>query len=259
MILKDKVVIVTGAGPGMGNKLCGLIAEEGAKIVLAARSKDYIDEVAENIRKAGGQALAVKADVGIRADCDALAAAAVEKFGAIHGLVNSAYRPGVFRPFEEADLDDWKASLDVTLFGALNMIQAVLPTMKKTGGSIVNVGTMETRKPIADHGSYTVPKAALQAATRQLAVELGKYKIRINSAVIGWMWGAPVEFYMNAMSSQTGVPVETMIAQTAATIPLGHIPPDFECAKSIIALLSDYNSQVTGAAVDINGGEYLAL
>lgn len=259
MILKDKVVIVTGAGPGMGSKLCGLVAEEGAKVVLAARTKDYVEELAESIRKAGGQALAVQADVGSRADCDRLAAAAVEKFGAIHGLVNSAYRPGTFRPFEEADLDDWKASIDVTLFGSLNMIQSVLPTMKKTGGSIVNVGTMETRKPIADHGSYTVPKAALQAATRQLAVELGKYKIRVNSAIIGWMWGAPVEFYMNAMANQTGVPVETMIAQTAATIPLGHIPPDFECAKSIIALLSDYNSQVTGAAVDINGGEFLAL
>jgi NAD(P)-dependent dehydrogenase (short-subunit alcohol dehydrogenase family) len=91
VILKDKVVIVTGAGPGMGSKLCALIAEEGAKIVLAARTKDYVEELADNIKKAGGQALAVQADVSVRADCDRLAAAAVERFGAINGLVNSAY------------------------------------------------------------------------------------------------------------------------------------------------------------------------
>lgn len=260
MILKDNTVIVTGVGPGMGGKLCALAAQEGANVVLAARSTAYIEQVAGDIRAAGGRALAVTADVGKKEDCERLAAETLKAFGSVDGLVNSAYRPGDFTAFETADLEDWRASFDVTLFGALRMAQAVLPAMKaKGGGSIVNISTMESRKPIANHGSYSVSKAALHASTRQLALELGKYNIRVNNAVIGWMWGASVEGYMNEMSRQTGVPVEQMVAQVAAAIPLGRIPPDSECARSVLMLLSSYCSQVTGAALDINGGDFLPL
>jgi NAD(P)-dependent dehydrogenase (short-subunit alcohol dehydrogenase family) len=148
----------------------------------------------------------------------------------------------------------------VTLFGSLQMIKSVLPHLKAGGGgSIVNVSTMETRKPLAAHGGYAVPKSALNGATRQLAVELGKYKIRVNTAVMGWMWGAPVEGYVTGMAGQMGTTPEAMIAGIAANIPLGHIPPDEECAKTILTLLSDYASQVTGTAIEINGGEYVSL
>jgi len=260
MILQGKTVIVTGVGPGMGNKLCALAAREGANVVLAARSTAFIEQVAQEIRTAGGRALAVTADVGKPADCERLVAETLQAFGGIDGLVNSAYRPGNFTDFENADLDDWRAAFDVTLFGSLRMVQAVLPAMKQQGaGSIVNISTMEARKPIAGHGSYSVSKAALHASTRQLALELGQYNIRVNNAVIGWMWGAPVASYMADMSRQTGVPVEQMVAQVAQGIPLGRIPPDSECARSVLMLLSDYCSQVTGAALDINGGDFLPL
>lgn len=260
MILNNKTVIVTGVGPGMGGKLCAQAAREGANVVLAARSTPYIEEIAAEIRAAGGQALAVTTDVGKAEDCERLAAAALEKFGRIDGLVNSAYRPGEFTLFENADLEDWRASFEVTLFGSLRMVRAVLPAMKAAGGgSIVNISTMEARRPIAEHGAYSVSKAALHASTRQLALELGKYKIRVNNAVIGWMWGASVEGYFNAMSQQNGVPVEQMAAQVAANIALGAIPPDGECANSVLMLLSDFSSQVTGAALDINGGDFLPL
>ncbi len=259
-MLSNKVVIVTGAGPGMGRKLCLEAAKVGAKVVLAARSKGFIDGVAAEIEATGARAIAVTGDVSRQADCDAIAAAAIRHFGRIDGLVNSAYGAGSFVPFEEADLNEWRSALEVTLFGALQMARAVLPQMKaQGGGAIVNVGTMETRKPLPAHGSYTVPKAALLAATRQLAVELGRYGIRVNTALPGWMWGAPVENYMKNAAAQSGAPIETIKAGISANIPLGHIPPDEECAKSVLMLLSDYASQVTGAALDINGGEYVAL
>lgn len=260
MILKDKTIIVTGVGPGMGTKLCVQAAAEGANVVLAARSANHLQAVADQIKQAGGKAHAVTCDVGKSEDSERLVDEALKAFGRVDGLVNSAYRPGNFAPFEVADLDDWRASFEVTLFGALRLVQAVVPSMKANGGgSIVNISTMETRRPIAEHGTYVVSKAALHAATRQMALELGKYNIRVNNAVIGWMWGATVEGYMTQMSEQSGVPVETMVAQIAANIPLGHIPPDGECARSVLMLLSDYCSQVTGAALDINGGDFLAL
>jgi len=260
MLLSGKTIIVTGVGPGMGSKLCQQAAREGANVVLAARSTQFVQTLAEDIRAAGGQALAVAADVGKKADCARVAEAAVQAFGAIQGLVNSAYRPGAFTPFEEADLDDWRASMEVTLFGSLQMIQAVLPAMRAAGGgSIVNISTMEARKPIATHGSYTVSKAALHASTRQLALELGRFNIRVNNAVIGWMWGATVEGYMAEMAKQSGIAAETLVAQIAANIPLGRIPPDGDCGKAVLMLLSDYCSEVTGAALDVNGGDFLSL
>src|SRR4051812_14610942 len=107
MILQDKVVIISGVGPGMGVKLAKGAAEEGACVVLGARSADYLEDVARGIRDAGGQALAVPTDVTDPGACRRIADAAVEKFGRIDGLVNSAYRIGTFAPFEEADLADW--------------------------------------------------------------------------------------------------------------------------------------------------------
>ncbi len=258
-MLTDKVVIITGIGPGMGRKLALEAAKVGAKLVLAARSKDFVEGVAREVQAAGGKAIAVTADVSKQEDCNRIVAAAVAEYGKLDGLVNSAYGSGPFVSFEDGDLNDWRKAMDVTLFGTLQMVKAALPHMKDKGGSIVNVGTMETRKPLVAHGSYVVPKVALGGATRQLAIELGKYKIRVNSAIMGWMWGAPVESYMTHMAKENGTTLDAMKAGISANIPLGHIPPDQECAKAILVLLSDFTSQVTGAALDINGGEYVPL
>jgi NAD(P)-dependent dehydrogenase (short-subunit alcohol dehydrogenase family) len=254
MLLQDKVVIVTGIGPGMGRKLALKAGEAGARLVLAARSKDFVESVA---REVGDNALAVMADVSKQEDCDRIAAAAVEHFGRIDGLVNSAYGSAPFIAFEDADLAEWRRAMDVTVFGTLQMVKSVLPHMKKTGGSIVNVSTMETRKTLPGHGGYVIAKVGLAGVTRQLAVELGKYKIRVNTAVIGWMWGTPVENYVADMAEQTGQSVEDFKAGVSANIALGRIPPDQDCAKAILLLLSDHASEVTGASLDVNGGEYM--
>jgi NAD(P)-dependent dehydrogenase (short-subunit alcohol dehydrogenase family) len=258
-MLTDKVVIITGIGPGMGRKLALEAAKVGAKLVLAARSKDFVEGVAQEVRAAGGKAVAVTADVSKQEDCDRIVATAIAEYGQLNGLVNSAYGSAPFISFEDGDLNDWRKAMDITLFGTLQMVKSALPHMKAAGGSIVNVGTMETRKPLPAHGAYVVPKVALGGATRQLAIELGKYKIRVNSAIMGWMWGTPVEGYVTSRAQETGTTLEAMKASVSANIPLGHIPPDEECAKAILVLLSDYTSQVTGAALDINGGEYVPL
>jgi NAD(P)-dependent dehydrogenase (short-subunit alcohol dehydrogenase family) len=253
-MLSNKVVIVTGIGPGMGRKLALEAGKVGAKLVLAARTADFVESVAREI---GDEAIAVTADVSKQADCDRIAAAAIARFGRIDGLVNSAYGSAPFVAFEDGDLADWRRSMDITVFGTLQMVKSVLPHMKTTGGSIVNVSTMETRKTLVGHGAYVVPKVALSGVTRQLAAELGKYNIRVNTAVMGWMWGTPVENYIGHMAEAAGKSVADFKAGVAANIALGHIPPDQDCAKAILLLLSDYACEVTGASLDVNGGEYM--
>jgi NAD(P)-dependent dehydrogenase (short-subunit alcohol dehydrogenase family) len=116
---------------------------------------------------------------------------------------------------------------------------------------------LPTRRFRANEGSYAIAKTALEAAGRQMALELGPHNIRVNTAVMGWMWGASVEGHMNHMAEQQGVPVQNLIDGVAAQIPLRRIPPDEECARSILFLLSDLSSVVTGASINVNGGEHM--
>jgi NAD(P)-dependent dehydrogenase (short-subunit alcohol dehydrogenase family) len=260
MLLKDQAVIITGVGPGMGRKLALLAAREGAKVAVSARSRDFVREVVAEIEAAGGSAIGVPTDVAEDAQCDHLAAATLEAFGRIDGLVNSAYRHKEFVAFENGDLDEWQANMNVTLFGALRMARAVIPAMKRQGGgAIVNIGTKSATKAVIGHGDYGTAKAAMSAATRQLATELGQYGIRVNIARMGWMWGAPVEGALRHRAEAQGITLEQMVANVASGIPLGRIPTDEECAKTVIFLLSDYASAVTGAALDVNGGEFMPL
>jgi NAD(P)-dependent dehydrogenase (short-subunit alcohol dehydrogenase family) len=260
MLLKDKTVIITGVGPGMGRKLSLLAAKDGAKVAVSARSEGFVRDVVREIEAAGGTALGVPTDVSDDVQCFRLATATLEAFGRIDGLVNSAYRHGDFIPFENADLAEWQANMNVTNFGALRMCRAVIPAMKRQGGgAIVNVSTKSSTKAVVGQGDYGVAKAALNAATRQLATELGKYNIRVNVTRMGWMWGAPVEGALERRAAARGITLEQIKAEVAANIPLGRIPTDEECARTVIFLLSDYASAVTGAALDVTGGEFMPL
>lgn len=259
MLLAGKVVIVTGVGPGMGCKLAGLAAAEGARVALAARSADFLGQVASEIRAAGGECIAVPTDVAVDAACQALAARTLEAFGRIDGLVNSAYRVATFGSLETDDLAAWAANMDVTCFGALRMAKAVLPAMKaQGGGAIVNVTAMAAVQPAPGQADYATAKAALEGATRQMAKEFGRYNVRVNATRMGWLWGAPVQGYLRQQSQATGIPEAELAKPIAARITLGIIPPDEECARTALLFLSDYTRMVTGAVLDVNGGEYFS-
>lgn len=255
MILKDKVVIVTGAGPGMGQAVCRGAAAEGAKVVVSARSVAAIEAIVADIIDKGGEAIAVPCDVSQTGQCQALAQAALDKWGRINGLVNSAYYHPDWASLETHSIDQLLNAFDVNAAGPLRMAQAVIPAMRaQGGGSIVNVSTLATRKPMPGEGGYAMAKSALNQLTRQLAVELSGSGIRVNTTLMGWMMGAPLEGYIASLGDQA----EAFRTQRASEIPVGHIPPDAACAKAVYFLLSDYASEITGAALDVNGGDWVA-
>jgi NAD(P)-dependent dehydrogenase (short-subunit alcohol dehydrogenase family) len=259
MLLTDKVVIVTGVGPGMGRKLALIGAAEGAKIAVAARSDGFVREVTDEISAQGGQAIAVPTDVTDPAQCERLAAATLEAFGRIDGLINSAYAFDGGKPLDTHGLNHWAGNMDVTFFGAMRMIAAVIPAMKRQrDGSIVNVSTRSVAQPLAGEGAYVAAKSALHGATRQLAVELGPFNIRVNAPRMGWLWGLPVQSHLHHMAEARGIPQQQIIDGIAAQIPVGMIPPDEDCAKSVLFFVSDYARMVTGTSLDINGGQYMA-
>lgn len=255
MILKDKVIIITGAGPGMGQAMCRGAAAEGAKVVVSARSVDAINAIVADIKAQGGEALAVRCDVSKAEDCNALAKAALDQWGRIDGLVNSAYYHPDWANLEAHSIDQVSRVMDVVAVGGLRMAQAVIPAMKaQKKGAIVNISTLATRKPMPGEGGYAMAKAALSQMSRQLAVELGGTGIRVNTALMGWMDGVPLGHYF-ASQGEAGAALRK---QREREIPVGHIPADKDCAKAVYFLLSDYASEISGAALDVNGGEWVA-
>ncbi len=254
MILKDKVVIITGAGPGMGQAMCRGAAAEGAKVVVSARSVDAIEQLAAEINAAGGEAIAVPCDVASDEQCQALAAAAIAKWGRIDGMVHSAYYHPDWASILDHPIEQVTRALDVIAVGGLRMAKAVVPQMKAQGsGSIVNITTLATRKPMPGEGGYAMAKAAVNQLSRQLAVELSGTGIRVNTALMGWMDGVPLDQFF-ASQGEAGVAFRK---QRASEIPVGHIPPDKDCAKAVYFLLSDYASEVNGAMLDVNGGDWV--
>lgn len=262
MLLKNKIVVVSGIGPGLGVKLAIEAAREGARgVIIAARSADKLDDAEQRIAELKTDCIVLKCvtDITDRAQCDRLASAAIKHFGRIDALINSAFFHGAMDYASTADLDSWGAVMDTNLIGTLKLTQALLPQMKQQrSGAIVNINTMAARvvPPLGEAG-YAASKAALAVASKFLAKELGPHGIRVNSVHMGWMWGAPVQGYMQWQSQETGVPVETMVAQIASQIPIGRIPPDEECARAALFMVSDYASVVTGATLDVNGGHYM--
>lgn len=262
MLLKNKVVIVSGIGPGLGVELAVLAAKEGAKLAICARTPSKLDEAESAVAALGlgTEVLKVPTDIADRAQCRALVEATVARFGRVDSLINSAYVGGKFEPIEAADLSDWRATMEINFFGTMTLTQEAIPQLKAAGGgSIVMINTMVTRVPLPWQGGYGASKGALRVATSHLARELGVHGIRVNTAFMGWMWGPPVEGYLKGAARQQGTTVEALRKEIGKNIALGDIPDDADCAKVAIFLASDYSCAMTGACLDVNGGEYFPV
>lgn len=258
MLLRDKVIVISGVGPGMGQSLAKIAAAEGAKVGIGARNKAFLDQVVAEIEAAGGQAVAVATDVTNADQCRALAEATEATFGRIDGLVNSAYAHGEWLPTDVADAEEFASVFNVNCAGALRMAQACLPAMKKAGGgAIVNVSTMSTVNPFPGEGAYSAGKGGMNALTRHMAKDFGKHGIRVNVTRMGWIGGAPVWGHIDREVAG-GRDRDEVVKEITDRIPIGIIPPEEDCAKAVLFLVSDYSKVVAGASLDVNGGQYMA-
>lgn len=262
MLLKNKVVIVSGIGPGLGVKLAIEAAREGAKVVIAARTVANLDDAEQRMKTVAPNCEVLKqaTDITDRAQCKRLVEAAAARFGRIDGLINSAMFHGNFEPIENADLDDWRRVFDTNVIGTMNLTQETIPVMKQQGGgAIAMVNTMATRKPFPSEAGYAASKGALTVAAKYLAKEVGRYGIRVNSVYPGWMWGVPVQGGVKAMAAAQNITEEAFVKQLESNMALGRVVTDEEVARVALFLVSDYSTAMTGAILDANGGEFIAV
>ena len=177
MLLKDKVVIVSGIGPGLGVKLAIEAAREGARgVVVSARSQDKLDDAEARIKALGVKCEVVKqtCDITQRAQCDALAAVAAQRFGQVDALVNSAFYHGEMDYASTANLDSWRDVLETNLLGTLRVTQATVPHMSRRSGIVMmHCGTCPcircSSRPARRLNFWSVPPSSMSARIATLS------------------------------------------------------------------------------------------
>lgn len=186
MKLKNKVAIITGAARGIGAAFAVGFGKEGAKIVVG----DVLDgkETVGAVEKSGSKALFVKTDVSKQDQCDALAKAAIDRFGSIDILVNNAglFANIILRPFTEITTEEWMRVMEVNTAGPFHCTKAAFPYMKDKGGKIINLSSASIFEGVPGMPHYVSSKGAIMAFTRSMARELGPYNINVNSIAPGF-------------------------------------------------------------------------
>ena len=257
MLLKDKVALISGVGPGLGRDIALAFAAHGATVVLGARTEARVREIAGEVEAAGGTAHAVTLDITDEDSCAAAVAAAAGTYGRLDVLVNNAFDDGDFSTFERADLTAWRRTMDTNFFGTLQLTRAAVAPMKEQhDGRIVMVNTMSVHRINARFGAYAASKAALATATKTLAMELGPHGIRVNGIHPGYIWGPSVEQYFAYQAQRRGISPQDVYDEVASETALGYIPPSSEIAGSVVFFASDLSKPVTGQALGVNAGHW---
>lgn len=265
MILKDKVVMVSGVGAGLGSKIAINAAREGAKLVgISCRTVPFLDDLEHQIKEAAPscRVVKVKGDLTSEADAQAFAQAVIAAGGRIDALINSGrYSGDKQKSWDDniltTDFSDWVPQFEVNCIGFLKMARTVIPQMRKQGGgSIVMVNTNAARAggPGTVHG-YAASKAALMNASQALARVAGPDNIRVNSIFPSWMWNQPVIDSIKA-HPEMGT-LDDVYAHVAQGTALKRVMTDGEVSLAALFLASDYSVAMTGALLDTNGGEWM--
>jgi NAD(P)-dependent dehydrogenase (short-subunit alcohol dehydrogenase family) len=258
-MLEGKIAIVTGIGPGMGRSIALTFADHGADVVLAARNKDRLESVAEEVRALGREALVLPTDITDFDQCDRLVDATVERFGGVDVFVQNGHHAGDWKAVADADMGDWRHIMDVNFFGAFKLSQRVIPLMAERGGGrivLVNSGAALRNPPTM--GAYSSSKAALSSLARTLSTEVGPLGIMVNSLTLGPVAGENMATFIADDDADDAERVRLM-EEKGHALPLGHLPTPDECAGAVLFLASPLAAAITGQNLVVNGGQWVTV
>lgn len=249
------MAVVTGAGRGIGRVIALALASEGARVVLAGRSLDGLEETRKLAGDLDGQTLVVPTDITVPGQVGALAARALEAFGQVDVLVNNSGIGGPSAPLWEVDPADWEATMTVNVTGTYLCCRAFLPTMVDRGsGSIVIIGSMTGKRPLVGRTPYAASKMALVGLTRTLAAEVGPYGIRVNLVSPGPVEGERIEWVIERQAETLGVTVDEARARFTSASPLGRLVPPQDVAAATVFLASGLSASITGEDLNVSAG-----
>lgn len=244
--LQGKVAMISGASKGIGAAIAKEMAAEGASVVLTYSTDQEGGEAVQNsIKSAGGTAIALRLNVADENDVTAVFDKAIDVFGRIDILVNNA---GVYKahPIEEVNEAEYRREFDTNVLGTLLMIKAAVARFGEAGGSIVNLGSVNSVGAQSGMAVYSATKGAIDTITRSLAVELASRKIRVNTLAPG-----PTETEGIHSAGVFGSPFEQHIIDRT---PLGRFGRPEDIAKAVVFLASDDAGWITGEWLAASGG-----
>lgn len=247
--LENKVVVVTGGGGGIGGATCRRFASEGAKVAVFDLNQAAAEQVAAQIRAAGGTAQALRCDITDRASVDQAVAATQEALGPVDVLVNNAGWD-VFKPFVKTVPAEWERLIAINLTGALHMLHAVLPSMaERRSGRIVNVASDAARGGSSGEAVYSACKGGLVALSKTLAREHARQGITVNVVCPG-----PTDTALLAGVAEGARDPAKLLEAFRSAIPLGRLGQPDDLAGAIAFFASDDAGFVTGQVVSVSGG-----
>jgi NAD(P)-dependent dehydrogenase (short-subunit alcohol dehydrogenase family) len=243
--LTGKVVVVTGAGQGIGEGIAKSMARAGASVVVAARSVDKIERVADEIQSEGGQAIAVPADVTDRGALVNLAEVAIGEFGGLHCWVNNAGGSPVRSALNELPDDGWQTCIDLNLTAVWKGSVIAFEYMKE-GGSIIQISSLAGDRATPGSGHYGAAKAAVNSLTKTLSLEFAP-AVTVNGIAPGYI---PTEVMMTALQTDE----EALAKMADARIPLKRLGKPRDIGSAAVYLASEAGSWVTGQTLVVAGG-----
>ncbi|MFF7470840.1 SDR family oxidoreductase [Streptomyces sp. NPDC008092] len=259
-LLAGKTVVVSGVGAGLGHQVAAAVVRDGGNAVLGARTEANLAKSAADIDPGGTRTAYLPTDITDEGRCGALAALARERFGGIDAVVHVAAWDSYFGGVEDADFATWASVIDVNLLGTLRMTRACLPGLKAAGGgSVVLIGTQSAVAAPSQvkQAAYAASKGALTSAMYSLARELGPYRIRVNTVLPGWMWGPPVQAYVQFTAHTEGVPEDEVLGRLTERMALPELATDGDVADAAVFLASDRARAITGQSLLVNAGELM--
>lgn len=259
MLLAGKTVVVSGVGAGLGHRVAAAVVRDGGNAVLGARTAANLAKSAAEIDPDGRHTAQLATDITDEAQCEALAALALERFGRIDAVVHVAAWDSCFGGIEDADFATWQSVIDVNLLGTLRMTRACLPALKERGGSVVIIGTQSAVAAPTQvrQAAYAASKGALTSAMYSMAQELGPHRIRVNTVLPGWMWGPPVQAFVRFTAQSEGVPEAEVLGRLTERMALPEPATDGDVAEAVAFLASDRARAITGQSLLVNAGELM--
>lgn len=247
--LKEKVIIITGAAKGIGRSIAEVFAKENAVAVIVGRKANDNQKVVEAIEEQGGKADQFVAELSKPDDCKKVVAEIVAKFGRIDGLVNNAgVNDGV--GLESGNYEDFMASLHKNVVHYYLMAHHALPELIKSKGAIVNITSKTAETGQGNTSAYAAANGGRNALTREWAVELLKYGIRVNAVVVAECWTPAYETWIETLPD-----AQAKLDEITSKIPLeNRMTTAEEIANMTAFLMSDKSSHTTGQIIHVDGG-----
>ena len=255
MLDDGTVAVVTGAGRGIGRQIALAFAKEGASLVLASRTEQELNETSIAIEEIGGEALVVPTDISQPHSVQNLAAKTFSHFGRVDTLVNNSGVGGPSAPLWEIDLSDWEETFAVNVTGTYLCCRAFLPSMiERRSGSIIIIGSITGKRPLWGRTPYAASKLALVGLARTLALEAGRYGIRVNVISPGPVEGDRIEWVIRKQAEGRGISTEEVRRELTSSSALERLIAPEDIAATAVFLASNEARSITGEDINVSAG-----